>query len=592
MSGWRNTAILGALLAILAGYFYFFEADKQTEEEIVNVFDFKTENVTRVKVTSEGVTTAMENTPTQGWQIVEPITYPADPEGLSKLLSEIAGLTFARTVADSVTRFADYGLDPPQAAIEISVGLSAPHTLLLGDANPTASSFYAAAKGGGKVFLISNETNSTLRKNTSELRDRRLVHAKEDKVDEFIVRTRTRTINGKLDSLGTWRIYEPFRLPAERNEAVSLVGNILGMMALEYVDDHPTSLAPYGLDAPVATAMIRSRDGSVNATVSLGKTEDDRMYALSSERPTVYKISSHFLAQIDRDPELFRRKTAFDFRSYEIPKMYLQLGPEKVSVVKRSFDDWRIMEPFQYRADDKTITAILDSLEVMKIGEYIPSTPENLRRYGFEKPAVQFSLSVEQRSIPQEILVGGLSQDGQFRYIRDPKENWIYAVGATAFSSLPPTALDLRDRKVLRFKGFEVHMFEVVEGNRRTRVRRDQKEKTVWKLEAPIQGNADAVSVGRAFGLLDTLFVEAFITDDPQANLAPYGLEKPFMEVILQIGGRDNVPEERLSLLVGRPFPGDGRLIYIKRRDSAAVALTKSDFLAHLKIMIANTAAL
>jgi hypothetical protein len=589
VSGWRNTALLGGLLAVLAAYFYFFEADKKTEEEVDHVFDIKMEEVTRVKVTTEGGSTTIEKVPMQGWQIVEPILYPADAEALSAVLSELAGLTFARTVADSVASLAEYGLNPPRAAIEVGAGLAAPNVLLLGDANPTGSSHYAAAQGTGRVFLISNETNNKLRKTVNGLRDRRLIHVDQDRVNELAVQTGRYTLMCRLDSLGTWRVHAPFQMPAERNEAINLVTNVTGIKALEFVDDRPASLSAYGLDRPAVTATVKSRDGSVNATILLGKTEGDRIYALSSERPTVYKVSSHVLDQVDRDPELFRRKTAFDFRSYDVPKVRMQIGGESISLVKRSFDDWRIVEPETFRANDREITALLDSLEVMKIKEYLPATPENVRRYGLDNPPVKLTLTVEKRSIPQEVLVGAASEDGTTVYVRDPLESWIYAVNATGLKNIPPTALDLRDRKMLRFKGYEVNMFEVVEANRRVRVRRDQKEKTVWRLEEPVNQNANAITVGRAFSVLDSLYTEAFITNDPDANLAPFGLDKPSMEITLLIGGRDNVPEERLTLLVGKPFPGDNRLIYVKRRDNPAVSLVKSDFVKHLKTMISNT---
>ena len=137
----------------------------------------------------------------------------------------------------------------------------------------------------------------------------------------------------------------------------------------------------------------------------------------------------------------------------------------------------------------------------------------------------------------------------------DPSEEWIYAVDAASLQRMPTAAIELRDNKILRFKGYEVHMFEVVTPDERLRVRRDQKQRVVWKLEEPSTGDATR-SRSDGFQRAGSLYSEAFVTADPEADLAAYGLDRPVMELTLQVGGRDDVPEERLSLLVGKSLPG------------------------------------
>jgi len=589
VSGGRNTIILCGLLGILAAYFFVFEAGKNEVEEIERVFDLEVEAVTQIKITTESGSTVVEKVPLEGWQIVDPLRYPADVAVLRTLLNEFATLSPARTVADSAADLSEYGLDFPSVTVKVSSGLSAPNVLLVGDLNPTGSSYYAAAQGSQRVFFISRGTNNHFRKSVEALRDRLLVHFDKDKVDEFVIQKRGERIVGKLDSIGTWRIHEPFKLPAERNEAISLIGNMHAVKALTFVDDAPKSLKPYGLDRPAVTATVKSRDGQINQTISLGNVEGNSIYILSSERKTVYSVSSDFLSQINRDSELFRRKTAFSFRSYEVPKMSMQLGDESVSLVKRSFEDWRMTSPFDMRANDHMINSLLDSLEVMWVRNYIPASAANVKRYGLDRAPIKLSLIIENRPVPQDILIGAASEDGRTIYVQDPLEEWIYEVSSTGVKNIPATALDVRDKKILRFKGYQVHMFEVILPDFRVRVRRDQKQKTVWKMEAPVSQNADAVSVGRAFDVMDSLYAEVFITADPDADMASFGLDRPYLEVTMQIGGRDDVPEERLSLLVGKPFPGDRRLVYIKLRNNPVVSLVNSGFVEHLKNMAAAT---
>ena len=589
MSGGRYTIILAIILGLLASFFFLFVFEEEQIVEAERLFEVDTAEIVLIKVTADGATTTVEKVPMTGWEITDPFRYPADPNIVGTLLREFSTLSPARTVADSAESLSEYGLEFPSASVEVSRGLDKPLVLLLGDVNPTGAAYYAAEQGARRVFLVSSQINGNLRRSTDALRDRSLMRVERDKVDEVVLEKGGGKVVMKLDPYGTWRVEEPYRLPAERDEVINALNSIAGASAISFVGEAPSSLERYGLTNPVVKATIKSRDGNINHTLSLGHVEMGRVYAMSSERRNVYSVSTTLLQQLDREPDFYRRLTAFDFQSYRIPTFSMELGDETVTLVKHAFEDWRMTSPYELRANDGLITAMLDSLEIMRIQEHIPVTAANKARFGFENPVASLSLTIEERVKPQDIVVGLASDDGRHMYIMDPGEDWIYAVNASGLQRLPSTVLELRDNKILRFKGYQVHMFEVVTPEERVRVRRDQKQRVVWKMEEPATGDADAISVGRAFSELDSLYSEAFISADPDADLASYGLDRPYMELTLQSGGRDDIPEERISLLVGKSFPGDRSLVYVKQRNSPVVSLAKAGFVARIEDMIAQT---
>ncbi len=589
MSGGRYTIMLALILGLLASYFFLFVNEEDQVAEIERVFEINPEEVVEIKVTVDGAATTIEKVPMEGWEITDPVRYAADPDIVGALLREFSTLSPARTVADSAEALSEYGLENPSASVEVIRGLDRPMVLLLGDVNPTGAAHYAVESGKRRVFLISSQINGNLRRTSDALRDRSLIRVERDDVEELILEKGDRRIVIGLDPFGTWRVEAPYRLPAERDEVVNALTTIIGASAISFVDEAPSSLDEYGLANPVMTATVKSGDGSILQTLSLGNDHLGQVFAMTSERRNVYSVSTSILRQLDREPEFYRRVTAFDFQSYRIPDFSMELGDETVTLVKHAFEDWRMTSPYELRANDRFITAMLDSLEIMRVREHIPLTDANKATYGFENPAASLSLTIEDRVRPQEILVGSASGDGQYEYVMDPAEEWIYAVDETTLQRLPASAIDLRDNKILRFKGYQVHMFEVVTPDERLRVRRDQKQRVVWKIEEPSSGDADAISVGRAFSELDSLYSQAFITADPDADLSTYGLDRPIMELTLQIGGRDDVLEERLSLLVGKSFPGDQNLVYVKQRNSPVVSLARAGFVARINDMVAQT---
>ena len=589
MSGGRYTIILTVILGLLASFFFLFVFEEEQVAEAERVFEIDEAEIVMVKVVADGAETTIEKVPMTGWEITAPVRYPADPNIVGALLREFSTLSPARTVADSAEDLAEYGLENPSGSVEVSRGLDRPRTLLLGDVNPTGASFYAAEKGARRVFLISSQINANLRRSTDALRDRKILGVDSDKVDEVVLERDGRKVVMKLDPFGTWRVEEPYRLPAERNEVVNAMNTVIAVSAISFVEEAPASLEKYGLTEPAISVTVKAGDGSIHHTLSLGLVEMGRVYAMTSQRPNVYTVSTTVLQQLDREPEFYRRLTAFDFQSFRIPWFSIKLGDESATLVKRAFEDWRMTSPYEIRANDQFITAMLDSLEIIRVQKHIPATEANKALYGLENPAASLTLTIEDRVKPQDILVGTDSEDGQFRYVMDPGEDWIYAVNASGLQSLPASVIELRDNKIVRFKGYQVHMFEAITPDERVRVRRDQKQKVVWKMEEPATGDADAIAVGRAFSELDSLYSEAFITADPEADLASYGLDRPYMELTLLIGGRDDVPEERISLLVGKSFPGDRYLVYVKQRNSPVVSLAKAGFVARIEEMIAQT---
>lgn len=589
MSGGRYTIILAGILGLLAACYFLFVFEEEQVAEPERVFEIDVEEVVEIRVTLDGAATTIEKVPMKGWEITDPVRYAADENIVGTLLREFSTLSPARTVADSAEVLSEYGLESPSASVEVIRGLDKPMVLLLGDVNPTGAAYYAAEQGTRRVFLVSAQINGNLRRSTDVLRDRSLMRVERDEVEEVILEKGDRRVVIKLDPFGTWRVEEPYRLPAERDEVINAVSTITDASVISFIDEAPSSLEGYGLANPVMTATVKSGDGSIQHMLSLGYEEMGRVYAMTSERRNVYSVSTSILQQLDREPDFYRRITAFDFQSYRIPEFSMNLGDESVTLVKHAFEDWRMTSPYELRANDRFITAMLDSLEIARVREHIPATPENRTSYGFEHPVASLSLTIEDRTRPQEILVGTASGDGKYQYVLDPAEEWIYAVDASSLQQMPTTAIALRDNKILRFKGYQVHMFEVITPDVRVRVRRDQKQRVVWKMEEPAAGDADAISVGRAFSVLDSLYSQAFITADPDADLASYGLDRPVMELRLQIGGRDDVPEERVSLLVGKSFPQDESLVYVKQRNSPVVSLTKAGFIARINNMVAQT---
>ncbi|MDE2726788.1 MAG: DUF4340 domain-containing protein, partial [Gemmatimonadota bacterium] len=397
MSGGRYTIVLAVILGLLAAVFFLFVLEEEEVAVAERVFELNAEEVVEIKVAVDGAVTTIEKVPLEGWVITDPVRYAADPDIVVTLLREFSALSPARTIADSAEVLSEYGLERPSASVEVIRGLDTPMVLLLGDVNPTGAAHYAVEQGTRQVFLISAQINGNLRKTTDALRDRRLMRVEQDEVEEIVLEKGDRRVVLRLDPFGTWRVEAPYRLPAERDEVINALGTIINATAIAFIDDAPSSLAGYGLADPVMTATVKSGDGSVLHTLSLGNEEMGQVYAMTSERRNVYSVSTSITRQLDREPDFYRRLTAFDFQSYRVPTFSMNIGDENVTLVKHAFEDWRMTSPYALRANDQFITAMLDSLEIMRVRDHIPATAANSAAYGFEQPVARLSLTIDDR---------------------------------------------------------------------------------------------------------------------------------------------------------------------------------------------------
>jgi len=91
------------------------------------------------------------------------------------------------------------------------------------------------------------------------------------------------------------------------------------------------------------------------------------------------------------------------------------------------------------------------------------------------------------------------------------------------------------------------------------------KEGTAWRLTGPLSAPADSEAVDALLSSLETLEIEAVVTDSPQA-LTDFGLAPPKLTVECVIEGR----QDPLSLLLGDSAPA-GNGIYAKLPTTARV---------------------
>ena len=188
----RTTLILLILALGLGGFVYFYEIQGATQrqeakEQKRQIFSFKQDQVQSFTLETQKNTLSFERSNQSGskWRMKTPSDTTANDASVSYLLDLLVSGKSDRTLQVPVTQLEDYGLQQPQATIEIKLNNQTTHRLILGKPDFNRSFLYAQADPPAQpntqvdVLLVSTDFENAVNRSLSEWKQVR--QSKDDK---------------------------------------------------------------------------------------------------------------------------------------------------------------------------------------------------------------------------------------------------------------------------------------------------------------------------------------------------------------------------------------------------------------------------
>ncbi|MFE1744551.1 DUF4340 domain-containing protein [Coleofasciculus sp. H7-2] len=152
----RTTWILILLALSLGGFVYFYEIKGAPQREAAqakqkDIFSFEKDQIQALTVKSQEQTLKFERVTQQAvdkpsisqWQMKAPSDAPASDPSVSYLLDLLVDGKSDRTLSIFANQLQEYGLDKPQATIEVRLNNQQTHQIILGKPNFNSSFLYA-----------------------------------------------------------------------------------------------------------------------------------------------------------------------------------------------------------------------------------------------------------------------------------------------------------------------------------------------------------------------------------------------------------------------------------------------------------------
>ena len=382
MRGLRSTLVLLVVALGLGAYIYVVESERPPggiPEPRDAVFDFESDDITRLSVTAEsGDRTVLEKTDNR-WQLVEPFAGAVDVTAVVALASGLATLEMQRLVAEPAEApdLTAFGLGEPRIEVEVTTTTGTDARLLIGDQTPTGADLYATIAGSNRVFLISGYLDGTFNRTTFDLRDKTILDFTRDQVDALEITGTDLAIRLRQED-NRWSLVSPIEASADLGVTGGLVGRLSTGQMVAIEAESTDELDPYGLDTPRLT--VRVGLGSSAATLLIGDTTAaGTVYARDAARDLVFTVTDSLVTEIEQGVDEYRRKNLFAFRPFNATVLELHRGDERWVFEKADTTAdgesgaWRRTAPDDGDVDTNAMDDLLAKLSNLRAESFVAS---------------------------------------------------------------------------------------------------------------------------------------------------------------------------------------------------------------------------
>jgi hypothetical protein len=312
----RTVAMIATLgvLAVLAGVYAYLrlrpapaapEAEEGAKKELSKL---DAEKLVRIVLSDrpEGTLTLVRKDGAWALEPASPVRL--DSSTVDDLVYSFTALFAERTIESQPSDLGQYGLKPPRAVARAYLADGTVKTLLLGDETPTGNTYYLQVEGDPAVYSVWMNHGQHYHWKAVDLRSKALLASiNKDEIAYYKARLRSGQTIEAIEKtpeetkqfqmgFGKYLMIKPYPAPrgvdAEKFDAFLQAPSAIDIA--EFVDDAPTSLAPYGLEAPWGELLVRDKAATLHLLFGADRGSDRVCFRVAGER-AVYAVDRYKL---------------------------------------------------------------------------------------------------------------------------------------------------------------------------------------------------------------------------------------------------------------------------------------------------------
>ena len=430
---------------------------------------------------------------------------------------------------------------------------------------------------GGYAFIVGRYSSTEAQ--------RKLLDVKQDDIAKIELRYSDRDIVLERDKGKPWRLVKPIGAEAEPTQAGNLARAIADGVVVRTADEKPADLAPFGLKPPTTTVTVTTFDRKTLPAIEVGKSTPIgfNAYVRLSNDPAVLLTEGAFASGMNKTVNDLRVRDLMAFKLDDVQKLTIARDNGQTVEIDRDGDNWKIVKPAAYTADDMAVRTALSTLVNARAADFIADAPGNVAQYGLEKP--HLTATVMLKNGEQQSMLFGFKQNEQGKsgiYVRRGERAPVYTVAEYVMSSLDKSALDFRDKTIVKVDPESVETVKVKNSDGEFTLKRA----AGGKWDVIVGGKTSEGDVPVVERLLNQFrdLKGTSIAADPMPSAQPFGLDTPADEITLV--GKDGkalgaVKLGKISIKpTAPPIPGEPaqRTEYYASSSTSKAVFAVSDF--------------
>lgn len=243
-----------------------------------------------------------------------------------------------------------------------------------------------------------------------------------------------------------------------------------------------------------------------------------------------------YFVESERDPAAADAKEKlFTMDPAAVTELKIRSSSSETSTLRKTGDEWALVEPVAGPADSAAIDAILSTLGAIEIDRVLEESPTALAQFGLEIPAVEVTAIAG--ATTHSLALGIDTPTGTGLYARANGSARLLLVPSFHRATLDKSTFDLRNRQALAVNRDTAD--RVTLAPRGAPVIELRRNGANWRLSTPVAARADISPTDSLIGRLATAQMSSVVlegTEPTPAQLRTYGLDSPQLTASIGTG--------------------------------------------------------
>ena len=398
MQRYGATVLMTVILLGLAAYLYFIEFPTQErldrrEAEESKLLPMDESAVTNLAIRSDQGDIVLDRAIEGGWKMTAPVKAEADRREVESMIRALVLGKVSRTVEESASTLAPFGLDKPATVITIG-NSDKRETFSIGDTGPISSTLYVLRESDHHVLLTDLAAKDFLNKSVMSFRRKEILQFDQAQVDRLRLHYPPTELVLYLipdKPAKKWKIRAPIETNADQREVRAFLYRLADLKAIGIIDPGPERTAmEQKLTHAVATLTVHA--GGQDQVVKLYQPDpaSGEAFAVTPGQGPLYRISPNDIKDLTEDLFTLRDKRLLGMDLPDIGMLHVKTREHDYTLINEH-DEWVLEDQpvakLKQEGADLFVSRVVNlPAELREVKQ-----PGALAPYGLAAPVAEFT---------------------------------------------------------------------------------------------------------------------------------------------------------------------------------------------------------